>query len=132
MQPLLRAIRQRVTGHVAALPVTYRTHEDQPTFQSLRDPNYPAIPGGRPFPTALDPFVCTPYEIADFANEAAALRIRYLGVCCGAGPRHIRAMAEALGRTPPASRYSADMSRHAFLGTDPGLKEENQEYAREF
>jgi betaine-homocysteine S-methyltransferase len=130
MQPMLRAIRQRVTGHVAALPVPYRTHEDQPTFQSLSDPNYPAALGGRPFPTALDPFVCTRYEIADFAKEAAALGIRYLGVCCGAGPHHIRAMAEALGRTPPASRYSADMSRHAFFGTDPSLKEENQEYAR--
>ena len=47
------------------------------------------------------------------------LGIRYLGVCCGAGPHHIRSMAEALGRTPPASRYTADMSKHAFLGTDP-------------
>ena len=39
-------------------------------------------------------------------------------------------MAEALGRTPPASRYSADMSKHAFLGTDPTLKTEYQDYAR--
>jgi betaine-homocysteine S-methyltransferase len=54
-----------------------------------------------------------------------------LGVCCGAGPHHIRSMAEALGRTPPASRYSADMSKHAFLGTDATLKAENREYASE-
>ena len=40
-------------------------------------------------------------------------------------------MAEALGRTPPASRYSADMTKHAFLGTDPTLKAENREYATE-
>ena len=40
-------------------------------------------------------------------------------------------MAEALGRTPPASRYTADMSKHAFLGTDPSLKQENRAYARE-
>ncbi|HLL51576.1 MAG TPA: homocysteine S-methyltransferase family protein [Thermomicrobiales bacterium] len=131
MLPVLRAIRQRVSGHVAALPVPYRTHDDEPTFQSLRDPDYPDAPGGRPFPTALDPMMCTRYEIADFAREAYDLGVRYLGVCCGAGPHHIRSMAEALGRTPPASRYSADMSKHAFLGTDPTLKNENREYASE-
>ncbi len=131
MLPLLRAIRQQVRGHVAALPVPYRTHDEQPSFQSLRDPAYPDLPGGRPFPTALDPFMCTRYEIADFAREAYELGIRYLGVCCGAGPHHIRSMAEALGRTPPASRYTADMSKHAFLGTDPSLKPEYREYASE-
>ena len=57
--------------------------------------------------------------------------MRYLGVCCGAGPHMIRSMAEALGRTPPASRYSPDMSRHAFLGSDPSLKAHNQAYVRE-
>ena len=131
IMPLLREIRQRVTGYLAALPVPYRTHDDQPSFQSLRDPAYSDAPGGRPFPTALDPFVCTRYEIADFARAANELGVRYLGVCCGAGPHHIRGMAEALGRTPPASRYSADMSKHAFLGTDPTLKAENREYATE-
>jgi betaine-homocysteine S-methyltransferase len=75
--------------------------------------------------------MCTRYEIADFAREAYDLGVGYLGVCCGAGPHHIRGMAEALGRTPPASRYSADMSKHAFFGTDPTLKAENREYATE-
>ncbi len=131
MLPLLRAIRERVNGHVAALPVPYRTHDEEPSFQSLRDPAYPEVPGGRPFPVALDPFTCTRYEIADFARDAYDIGVRYLGVCCGAGPHHIRAMAEALGRTPPASRYAADMSKHAFLGTDPRLKPENRDYATE-
>jgi betaine-homocysteine S-methyltransferase len=40
-------------------------------------------------------------------------------------------MAEALGRVTPASRYSPDMSRHAFLGTDPQLRPHNQQYAKE-
>ena len=39
-------------------------------------------------------------------------------------------MAEALGRTPAASRYSADMSKHAYLGTDPTLKSEYRDYAQ--
>src|SRR5207237_4753706 len=53
-----------------------------------------------------------------------------LGVCCGTAPHHIRAMAEALGRTPPASRYTADMSKHAFLGTDPKISDEYRELAK--
>lgn len=120
--PLLGAIVDAVDVPVAALPVPYRTTDDQPTFQALRDPvDVRDLPGGRPFPTALDPFTCTRYEIADFTAAARALGVTYLGLCCGAGPHHVRAMAEALGRQPPASRYSADMTRHAFLGTDAGL-----------
>jgi betaine-homocysteine S-methyltransferase len=40
-------------------------------------------------------------------------------------------VAEAIGRTPPASRYSPDMSRHAFLGSDATLKQHNLDYAGE-
>lgn len=129
MLPVLAEIRHAVSGYVAALPVPYRTHEEQPTFQSLQDPLHATGPEERSFPTALDPFTCTRYEIADFGREAAAMDIRYLGVCCGAGPHHIRSLAESLGRRPPASRFSADMSKHAFLGTDASLKAENQAYA---
>jgi betaine-homocysteine S-methyltransferase len=131
MLPLLEKIRGAVDGHVAALPVPYRTHEDEPTFQALRDPHYHDVPEGRPFPTALDPFVCTRYEMADFARAAHELGVGYLGVCCGAAPHHIRSVAEALGRTPPASRYSADMSKHAFYGTDAKVKSENREFAKD-
>jgi betaine-homocysteine S-methyltransferase len=131
MLPLLADVRRAVAGHVGALPVPYRTHPDEPSFQSLRDPAYPDVPGGRPFPTALDPFTCNRYEIADFTTAARELGVGYLGVCCGAAPHHIRSMAEALGRRPAASRYSADMSKHAFLGTDPSLRSENQAYASE-
>jgi betaine-homocysteine S-methyltransferase len=129
MMPLLREIRAAVKGHVAALPVPYRTTDKEPTFQSLTDPNCSCLPGDRPFPVALDPFTCNRFEIAEFGNEAFACGARYLGVCCGAGPHHIRALAEALGRRPPASRYSADMSKHAFLGTDKTLRKVNQNYA---
>ena len=113
----------------AALPVPYRTTPDQPTFQSLKDPACTCLPEGRPFPVALDPFTCNRYEIAEFAKAAYALGVRYLGVCCGAGPHHIRALAEALGRRPLASRYSPDMSRHSYFGTDPKITTANREYA---
>jgi betaine-homocysteine S-methyltransferase len=130
MLPLLERIRNTVQGHVAALPVPYRTTDEQPSFQSLRDPDCSCLPDDRPFPTALDPFTCNRYELGEFGKEAYELGIRYLGVCCGAGPHHIRSLAEALGRRPAASRYTADMSKHAFLGSDPSLKAQNQEYAQ--
>ena len=129
MFPLLEKIRESVSIPVAALPVPYRTTEDEPTFQSLTDPGCDLIPGGRPFPSALDPFMCNRYELEGFARAAYALGVSYLGVCCGAGPHHIRAVAEGLGRTPPASRYSPDMSKHAFLGTGERIPQEYREYA---
>jgi betaine-homocysteine S-methyltransferase len=129
MLPLLKEVRAAVKCHVAALPVPYRTTKDEPTFQSLRDPHWHDFPEGRPFPTSLDPFVCNRHEIGEFARQAYELGVRYLGVCCGAGPHHIRGMAEALGRHPPASRYSPDMSKHAFFGTNKRLKEHNRAYS---
>ena len=40
MMPLLEEIMAAVDVPVAALPVPYRTHEEEPSFQSLRDPHY--------------------------------------------------------------------------------------------
>ena len=129
MLPLLKELRTAVKCHIAALPVPYRTTHAEPTFQSLTDPDCNcSVPGGRPFPTALDPFVCNRYEIGEFAKQAYALGVHYLGVCCGAGPHHIRGMAEALGRKPPASRYSPDMSKHILFGSDKQLKPHNVAY----
>jgi betaine-homocysteine S-methyltransferase len=116
---------------LAALPVPYRTTPEQPTFQSLRDGPHSCLPTEMPFPVALDPFTCNRFEMAEFARKASAIGVRYIGVCCGAMPHHIRAVAEALGRNPPASRYSADMSKHAFFGTDPSLLQKNRDYSKE-
>jgi betaine-homocysteine S-methyltransferase len=129
MLPLVARIREAVDTHVAALPVTYRTTESEPSFQSLRDPGCEWVPHGVPFPTALDPFLCNRYEMAEFAREALGLGVGYLGVCCGGAPHYVRSMAEALGRQPPASRYSPDMSKHAFMGTDERLLQHNRDYA---
>jgi len=128
MMPLLARIREAIKVPMAALPVPYRTTPSQPSFQSLRDAHY-SPPGERPFPIALDPFTCNRFEIADFGREALALGIRYLGVCCGAGPHHIRSLAESVGKQPPASRYSADMSKHAFLGSHERIKQVQKDYA---
>ena len=131
MLPLLKRIRKAVKCEMAALPVPYRTTPKEPTFQSLSDRHCDCLPGDHPFPIALDPFTCNRFEIAEFGKEAFALGVRYLGVCCGAGPHHIRALAEALGRKPPASAYSPDMSKHYIFGNTKGLRARNLKFAKE-
>jgi len=128
MLPVLEEISKTVEGPLAALPVPYRTTAEEVNFQALTDPGCDCIPD-RAFPTALDALACNRYEIAEFAKKALALGVKYQGVCCGAGPHHIRAMAEALGKSPPASRYSPDMSKHYALGSDEKLVKENLEFA---
>ena len=128
MLTVLKEISKEVDGPLAALPVPFRTTPDEVNFQALTDSGCDCIPD-RPFPTALEPLTCNRYEIAEFAKKALALGVTYQGVCCGAGPHHIRAMAEALGKTPPASRYTADMSKHYALGSDARLVKENLEFA---
>ena len=111
MLPILKQIRQAVSGHVAALPVPYRTHDRQPCFFDLRGED-----GKNAFPVALDPFLLNRFEMAEFAVQAQQMGINYIGICCGAGPHHVRAMAEALGRTVPASEYSPDVKLHPIFG----------------
>ena len=130
MLPLLGSIREAVSCHVAALPVAYRTTAEQPTFQSLEDPACGCLPRNQPFPTALDPFTVNRYEIEEFTRDAQGLGVNYLGVCCGASPHHIRSMAEALGRRPPGSKYSPDMSVHAFYGTSEKVPSGYKDFAK--
>ena len=94
----------------------YRTSHAEPVFQSLSDPSRP---DNRAFPTALDPFLLSRYEIAEFAREAQALDVHYLGVCCGAGPHHIRSLAEALGRRPPVELVRRVNGLDVGLPLDP-------------
>jgi betaine-homocysteine S-methyltransferase len=126
MLPLLGPIVAAVSCPVAALPVPYRTTDEEPSMQALRDPGRG---GAQAFPVALDPFTCTRVELGEFATAAMALGVRYLGVCCGAAPHHVRAVAEAAGKEPPASRYSPDMTKHSFLGSDPAITKSYREYA---
>jgi betaine-homocysteine S-methyltransferase len=111
MLPFLKKIRKNVDGYIAGLPVPYRTTEDQPCFQKLRFPE-----SGPAFPVSLEPFQLTRYEMADYAVKARDIGVNYIGICCGAGPHHVRAMAEALGRKPLAGKYTPDMSLHPIFG----------------
>ena len=112
MRPLLSEIQAAVDCAVAAQPVPFHTTGETPAFESLQTND-----GQRAFPVALESFACTRFEMADFARWAQATGIEYVGICCGGGPHHVRAMAEALGREAPASRYSPAIELHPVLGT---------------
>ncbi|MEO9139814.1 MAG: homocysteine S-methyltransferase family protein [Jatrophihabitans sp.] len=111
MMPLLARIREAVDVPVAAQPVPYRTDAATPAFESLVGAD-----GKRLFPIQLESMSHTRFEMAEFARDAADLGLDYIGICCGAGPHHVRAMAEALGRETPASRNSPALELHPVLG----------------
>src|SRR5256714_818139 len=118
MLPIIAAIRAAVRCYVAAQPVPYRTNAFTSTFESLRTQH-----DEQAFPIMLEPFLCTRFEMAAFARQAHKLGVNYIGVCCGGAPHYVRAMAEALGRTVPASKYSPAMELHPMLGTQVGEKD---------
>ena len=130
MLPYLKEIRKIVKCYMAALPIPFRTTKQQPTFFNLDDNNGCTCPAphGRTFPTALDPLYCNRYEIRKFTEEAHDLGIKYLGVCCGAAPMHIREVAEAIGRVVPASRYKEKMSNHFIYGTNKRIPKHISDY----
>lgn len=125
MLPLIAQVRQKVKGYVAAQPVPYRTTQAQPTFESLRWHG-----GARAFPIALEPFLLTRFEMADFARQAQEVGVNYIGICCGGAPHYVRAMAEAVGRQTPASKYSPAMELHPMLGT--AVKKEHQPFIQDW
>ncbi len=57
------------------------------------------------------------FEMAAFARQAQAIGVNYIGICCGGAPHYVRAMAEALGRTAQASKYSPVLELHPMIGT---------------
>jgi betaine-homocysteine S-methyltransferase len=74
----------------------------------------------------MDPLTLTRVEMAEYAAAARTLGVEYIGACCGAGPHHIRAMAEALGRTPPNSRYSPELHKHTIIGSGENIREKDR------
>lgn len=111
MLPLGKKLRKSVSGPLALVPVPYNTTAQVPSFQFLKRRD-----GTSAYTLGLDQHYIDRQEAADFAAQAARLGISFIGLCCGAGPQHIRAVAEALGRNPAASEYSPDMSKHGLLG----------------
>ena len=93
MLPLVREMREAVSGYVAAQPVAYRVPADSPDFTSLPQ-----------FPYELDTLQLTRKDFADYTKEALDLGVNYIGACCGAVAEHVRAMAKVMGRLPAEER----------------------------
>ncbi|PIK61256.1 betaine homocysteine S-methyltransferase 1 [Apostichopus japonicus] len=116
--PLMEKIKKSgVKVPLAALPVTYRTTKAEPTFMRLTDPRT----GKKLFPTDLDCAMSSRSDIVEFGRRCDEIGIPYLGLCCGNSPHYTRALCESIGRRPPASKYSPDMSLHCIFGTDDKL-----------
>ncbi|XP_070568428.1 betaine--homocysteine S-methyltransferase 1-like isoform X1 [Ptychodera flava] len=120
MMPLMEEIRKACKGHLAAVPLPYRTTEEEPNFFLMTDPKT----GKRLFPTDDDVLSCSCDEIRDFGKHCKELGIEYVGLCCGNRPFQTRSLAESLGRSPPASLFSPDMTKHAVYGTDSKVKKD--------
>ena len=127
---LLPEIREKVSCHVSALPVPYRTTEKYPGFLNQVDEGCDCIPGDNAFPVALDNLYCNRFEMGKFAKECFDKNIRFIGGCCGAEPHHVREMAVALGKKPISYKYYPDISKHAMHGTDKILKKVYTEAAK--
>jgi len=129
MQPYLEKIVKNVDGYVGALPLPYRTTEANPTFFNLPDAGCSCqLPLETTFPTALDPLYHNRYELAEWAKEAHNIGINYIGLCCGASPAMLRAVAEAVGVETINSKYSPNMEKHFLFGEDETLKKHNTDY----
>jgi betaine-homocysteine S-methyltransferase len=126
MLPFLKKLRKQVKVPIAAQPVPYHTNQKLPAFQFLKYNKENA------YPIYLDRFLCTRAEMAQFAKQAEEIGVNYIGICCGAAPHHVRSMAEALGRTVPASQYSPDMSQHGLLGNENVVKKHEKKYLKKW
>ena len=129
---LLPEIREKVSCHVAALPVPYRTTEEQPGFLNQTDHGCDCIPGGNAFPVALDNLYCNRFEMAEFAKDCEKQKINLIGICCGAEPHHVREMSVALGRKPISYKYYPDMSRHWLHGKDKSFLDINTSMSKKY
>ena len=133
---LLPEIREKVSCHVAALPVPYRTSEEYPGFlnqpKEIVDPNCSCIPGDNMFPVALDHLYCNRFEMAEFAKDCLKKNINLIGICCGAEPHHVREMSVALGRKPISYKYYPDISRHWLHGKDDSFLDINTSMSKKY
>ncbi|KAK3798002.1 hypothetical protein RRG08_034563 [Elysia crispata] len=112
IMPLMAKIRKTCKGPIACLPVTYRTNDEFPTMQSLIDPETKK----QAFPYNLPAQCSSRSEIEEFAKECRDLGVEYVGLCCGNCSHYLRVVAEIYGRSPPASKFSPDMTQHFMYG----------------
>lgn len=85
------------------------------------------------FPFALEPRVCTRWDMHRYAREAYEIGVRYIGGCCGFEPYHIRALSEELqkerGFLPKGSDKHDNWGQGLRIHTKPWVRARaNREY----
>src|SRR5699024_7055457 len=129
MQPYLEKIRNNTDGYVGALPLPYRTTEENPTFFNLPDGGCSChLPTETTFPTALDPLYHNRYELAEWAKNAHSIAFNYIVLCCGASSAMVCTIAEAVGIESIHSKYTPDMHKHILFRQDDTLQDHITEY----
>ena len=104
MEVIEEIVKEVPPEKVCALPIAYRTTKEEPIWMKLTDK---CCPDNNPvYPHGLDAFYVSEVEIVKFTKRCMDLGLKYIGICCGNTGNYTRAMAETLGRKPPASRYS--------------------------
>jgi betaine-homocysteine S-methyltransferase len=96
MLPILRAMRDATSAAIAAQPTAFRTTDETPCFTRMPQ-----------FPDALETIQIAREEFINFAAQAKAEGIGYLGGCCGCNAAYIRAMARGLATTPELKAQEA-------------------------
>ena len=101
MLPLVEEMRKATDGFIAVQAPAYRTTDATPFFTGLKG-----------FPDAMEPYQLTRHEMAEYARQARAIGVNFIGACCGTVATHIREMARALGKpTGEPPRWRPDYAR---------------------
>ncbi|GIX73065.1 betaine--homocysteine S-methyltransferase 1 [Caerostris extrusa] len=78
------------------------------------------------FPFALEPRVCSRWDIQKYARQAYDLGVRYIGGCCGFESYHIRAVSEELakerGKSPISSQKHDPWGAGLKMHTKPWVR----------
>jgi methionine synthase I (cobalamin-dependent) len=85
MLPLIREVRAAIDGFLATQPIGFRCWPEYTHLHTVPDWTQRLL---------------APSDMAQYAREAVEMGVRYIGSCCGSGADQVRAMAEALGKTP--------------------------------
>ncbi|KAL4233486.1 hypothetical protein ACF0H5_008167 [Mactra antiquata] len=112
MLPLLKEIRKVCKGPIAALPVPMTTTDECRTMYSLKDPQT----GQLMYPENINTFICNRKDVRAFAEEAKAIGVQYIGLCCGNAANLTRELADVYGKNPKAMRYAPDMTQNIMIG----------------
>lgn len=130
IRPILAAIAAKVGDHpICGMPGAYRTTDEHTTFFNLPDAgNTATLPSDRTFPDALESQHANRYETAEFAEYAASLGAKVIGLCCGASVIHHRELSRRIGKETYLSKYNPDMSKHFMYGNDSSLAKHVTDY----